>query len=243
MKESYEQRTKIKIPRRTYTLIRIDGKAFHTLTKKIKSEKPFDTKLMDTMDATALHLCNNIQGAQLAYVQSDEISILLTDFETIDTEAWFDGNVQKMASVSASLATSAFNRAGGYDVDANFDSRVWQIPDAVEVVNYFVWRWQDWERNSIQMLARSLYSHKELHKKNVNELHDLIHAKGQNWADLSKSLKNGRLVVRKPTMVAVGDGTHGSVERNKCVLEPMYNLKDAGEKNAFKALIPFPGYE
>ena len=105
--KDYEQRTRIKLPRRTNTIIRMDGKAFHTYTKGL--DRPFDENLMYDMNATTQFLCENIQGAKIGYVQSDEISILLTDFDKLTTDAWFDYNVQKMVSVSASLATGKFN--------------------------------------------------------------------------------------------------------------------------------------
>jgi tRNA(His) 5'-end guanylyltransferase len=108
MKENYENRTRISLPRRSYTVIRIDGKAFHTYTKGLN--RPFDRRLIEDMNATAAYLCKNIMGAKLAYVQSDEISIVITDFEDISTQAWFDNNLQKMCSVAASMATSEFNR-------------------------------------------------------------------------------------------------------------------------------------
>ena len=91
MKEFYEMRTRTYLPRRTYTIIRIDGKAFHTYTRGLK--KPFDLGLIEDMDETAKYLCKNIQGAKMAFVQSDEISIVLTDFDTLQTDAWFDGEV------------------------------------------------------------------------------------------------------------------------------------------------------
>ena len=105
--KGYENITRYHLPRRTYSMLRIDGKAFKTFTRGLK--KPFDDGFINDMDETACFLCKNIQGAKFAFVQSDEISILLTDFETIQTDAWFDGNVQKMASVSASIATAQFN--------------------------------------------------------------------------------------------------------------------------------------
>ena len=108
MKGQYEDRTRYSLPRRTYTIIRLDGKAFHTFTRNMK--RPYDENLMKIMDETAKFLCEEIQGAQFAYTQSDEISLLLTDFEKITTDAWFDGNIQKMVSVAASLATQEFNR-------------------------------------------------------------------------------------------------------------------------------------
>ena len=99
IKENYENRTRIYLPRRTYTVIRIDGKSFGTYAKGLT--RPFDQGLIEDMDETACYLCKNIQGAKFGFVQSDEISILLTDFDTFTTDAWFDGNIQKIVSVAA----------------------------------------------------------------------------------------------------------------------------------------------
>lgn len=201
MKEQYEQRTRYFLPRRTYTIIRLDGKAFHTFTRGM--DRPYDKDLMNLMDFTSQYLLENIQGAQFAYVQSDEISILLTDFDKTTTQAWFNGNIQKITSVSASLATMRFNQllSDLQDDDrfkgksALFDSRVFTIPDRTEVENYFIWRQQDAVRNSIQMLAQSLYSHKELHGKNQSQLQDMIHEKGDNWNNKTIREKRGGLFV------------------------------------------------
>jgi len=107
MKTYYEKRTQTFLPRRSYSILRLDGKAFHTYTRGLN--RPFDNDFMNHMDETAKYLCANISGAQFAFVQSDEISILVTDFKKLTTQAWFDNNVQKMVSVSASLATAKFN--------------------------------------------------------------------------------------------------------------------------------------
>jgi tRNA(His) guanylyltransferase len=214
MKENYENRSRFFLPRRTNTIIRIDGKAFHTYTRGMN--RPFDDGFIEDMDKTAIYLCKNIQGAKFAYVQSDEISILLTDYDKITTDAWFDNNVQKMASVSASMATRAFNEArlerlrclAGTIWDykstemvqkmkwAEFDSRVFQIPEWHEVENYFIWRQQDCVRNSIQSVAQSLYSHKELNGKNTNEMQEMIFQKGINWNDYDPKYKRGRAIVK-----------------------------------------------
>ncbi len=184
MKDFYEDRTRFKLARRTNTIIRIDGKAFHTYTKGL--ERPFDLGFMEDMNKTTEYLCQNIQGAKFGYVQSDEISILITDYDDISTHAWFDGNLQKMASIAASLATAEFNRlrlirkmnttvaTAGSILEqfkhAMFDARVFQIPYQEEVLNYFIWRQQDATRNSISSVAQSLYSTKELHGKKTNEM-------------------------------------------------------------------------
>lgn len=201
MKANYEDRTRISLPRRSYTIIRIDGKAFHTYTKGL--ERPFDDGLIEDMDLTAAYLCKNIMGAKFAFVQSDEISILLTDFEDIGTQSWFDSNLQKMCSVSAAQATRAFNEARikrlGIDKMkwAEFDSRVFQIPQKAEVENYFIWRQQDTTRNSISSVAQSLYSHKELNGKSVDDQQELIFQKGINWNNYAPKYKRGRMIVRE----------------------------------------------
>lgn len=198
MKRQYEDRTRVLLPRRTYTIIRVDGKAFHTFTHHC--DKPYDVKLVAAMNEAALALCAGAQGARLAYVQSDEISVLLTDFDKPKTEAWFDGNLQKIVSVSASIATAAFNAWNSdWDVTskAHFDARAFTIPDPVEVENYFIWRQQDAVRNSIQSTAQSLFSHQRLQGLNSNQLQELMFAEtGLNWNDLPTEQKRGRVVRR-----------------------------------------------
>ncbi len=195
MKEQYENRTQTSLPRRTYTIIRLDGKAFHTYTRHC--QRPYDSDLMAAMDASAKQTCADMMGAQFAYVQSDEVSTLLTDFYSPQTEAWFDGKVQKIVSVAASAMTAYFNQAmntGAGDLPAMFDARVFTIPDHVEVENYFIWRQQDAIRNSLQMLCQSHFSHKELNGKSNEEQHEMLHSVGVNWADQPDRCKRGALV-------------------------------------------------
>lgn len=202
MKENYEDRARILLPRRTYTVIRLDGKAFHTFTKNFK--RPFDENLIRMMNQTAIALCEEIQGAKFAYTQSDEISLLLTDFDNQKTSAWFDGNVQKIASVSASIATTAFNyeflksnQVESRKKLACFDSRVFTIPQAVEVENYFIWRQQDCTRNSVSMMAQSVCSHKKLQHVKQAGLQDITHEAGINWNDYPAYLKRGRVIIKE----------------------------------------------
>lgn len=229
MKE-YESVFKNRLVRRTYTMIRIDGKAFHTYTKGL--ERPFDEGLISDMDDTAKFLCQNIQGAKGAFVQSDEISILITDFDKLETSAWFDNNVQKMVSVSASMATAKFNQLrmlrkskeerdhslatiaevawdrntlSSENIDkfklAMFDSRVFQLPTKTEVANYFIWRQQDTVRNSISSVGQSMFSHKELFGKSSNEVQEMMFQKnGTNWNDFDAKLKRGRMIVKQSYM-------------------------------------------
>ena len=212
IKGFYEDRTRFLLPRRTYTILRIDGKAFHTYTRDLK--QPFDDGLIEDMDATACYLCKNIQGSKFAFVQSDEISILMTDFDIIGTDAWFDGNIQKIVSVAAGLATAEFNRLrllrgcnnNGGDIDesalknmkfATFDARVFTIPANYEVENYMIWRQKDATRNSISSVARSLYSQKEVDGKNSDQKQEMIFQKGINWNDYPPMFKRGRFIQKE----------------------------------------------
>ena len=259
IKENYENRTRYYLPRRTYTILRIDGKAFHTYTKNLK--KPFDEGLVDDFDNSVKTILPELQGAQFAYVQSDEASILLTDFSTPNACAWFDGNIQKIVSVAASLMTMQFN---GFRVTremkewfntrgerniklAAFDARVFTIPDWIEVYNYFVWRNQDAARNSVQMVARSLYSHKECNNKSCAELQEMIYQKGINWANYNEGLKNGRLIIKEKyyapdtsklakDIKAQTDTIKPVVERSRWSIVPAYIFTQ--RPSFLQALIP-----
>jgi len=206
MKTRYEDRTRYFLPRRTYTIIRLDGKAFHTYTRSMK--KPFDRDFMLVMDMTACTLCEEIDGVQFAFVQSDEISLLVTDFTRPTTEAWLDGNIQKIVSISSSIASARFNYLvyryrknlikGTRPRLAYFDSRVFTIPDPIEVENYFIWRQKDWTRNSINAVAQSHYSHKQLKGKNQAEVQEMIFKKGDNWNNYPIDEKRGRIIKKQP---------------------------------------------
>jgi tRNA(His) 5'-end guanylyltransferase len=108
MKIFYEGIPKTKLMRRTPVMIRIDGKAFHTFTRGFN--KPFDEVLMKAMQETMKYLCENIQGCVFGYTQSDEITLVLVDYQTLTTSAWFDYEVQKLSSIAASMATMVFNK-------------------------------------------------------------------------------------------------------------------------------------
>lgn len=207
--KDYEMRSSFYLPRRTYAIIRLDGKAFHTFTKGFK--RPFDEDLINMMDNTAKHLCEQIQGVKLAYVQSDEITLVLTDFDDVKTQAWFGNNIQKMCSISAALATAEFNYLYDSYLSSNalfstksskkslpvFDSRVFCIPEQEEVKNCLIWRQEDATKNSITSVALSYYSAKEIHGKNSNEKQEMIFQKGLNWNNLPVGQKRGRLIIKQ----------------------------------------------
>lgn len=224
MKERYENISRSYLTRRVPVVIRIDGKAFHTFTKGMK--KPFDSILMKTMQQTMQNLCANIQGCVFGYTQSDEITLVLTDYATITTDAWFGYNIQKMCSVAASMATLEFNRnfvetaefaLQYYDTVANaeaaalfdysvyerkfnkamFDARVFSVPKD-EVCNCLIWRQQDATRNSIEAVGQAYFSANQLHKKTTNMIQEMLwQVHGINWNDFPVDCKRGSCCYRQ----------------------------------------------
>lgn len=190
----YERTTLTVLPRRSFTVLRVDGKAFHSYLRG--AERPFDAAFMADMDTVAVALCQEISGTVLAYTQSDEISLVACDFTGVHTEPWFAGEVQKWCSVAASAATAALNdRRPGR---ALFDARVFTLPDPVEVANYLIWRQRDAVRNSISMAAQVHFSHKRLHGLNTDQMQELLWSeKGVNWSTYPDGFKRGRMVLRE----------------------------------------------
>jgi tRNA(His) guanylyltransferase len=169
--KGYEHATRTYLPKRTYTVIRVDGKSFGSFTRGL--DKPFDYKLIEAMGETTRRLCQEISGCVMGYVQSDEISLLLTDFEKEETQPWFGGNLQKIVSVSAAMATATFNSVYKHpssDTLALFDARVFTLEDHVEAANCFLWRQQDAIRNAVSMIGQATFSHRELQNVSTRAL-------------------------------------------------------------------------
>ena len=202
MKE-YEKRNQYYLQKRTPVAIRVDGRSFHTFTKGF--QRPFDDVLIKTMQETAKYMCENIQGAKLAYVQSDEITIILTDYDTLETDCWFNYRTDKLCSIAASMATMIFNKifkekvenfieeGGAFSLaQLNYNQMKMEpylkaiekgaMFDArcfnipkEEVTNLIYWRQLDATRNSIQMVGQANFSHKELQNKSCNDIQDMLH--------------------------------------------------------------------
>lgn len=194
IKRYYEDALRVQVPRQTHLVLRIDGRAFHQFTRNL--ERPYSRKLADAMDESALALCQEMMGCRFAYGQSDEYSFLLTDNDSEKSPMWFDGNLQKIVSVAASVFTAAFAREFPSPKPASFDCRALVIALASEVEKYFDWRQLDASANSLNMLASAHYSHKELLGKTEREKHDMLHTKGINWAKQPADFKRGRAVRR-----------------------------------------------
>lgn len=216
--KGYETVPKNILMRRVPVAIRIDGKAFHTFTRGF--DKPFDKVLVKSMQQTMQYLCENIQGCVFGYTQSDEITLILIDYQTFETSAWFDYEVQKLCSISASMATMAFNKffkknvtACYYeeielsfedyskyyatlnqaaDKGAVFDARCFNVTKE-EVCNLLYWRQLDAIRNSIQMVGQANFSHKQLDHKSCEMIKEMLQEKEntKNWEDYAIHLQRG----------------------------------------------------
>ena len=189
--KAYEKCWDLTVPRRLPLIIRVDGRAFHSL----KLEKPFDTDFFNTMCSVAVYLCQEIQGSVFAYLQSDEISVVARDDVRLNSEPWVGKRLSKINSLSAALATSMFNhRADGlasrYGI-RHFDSRAFCVPDLIEVINYMVWRQQDATRNSISMMAHAKFSHKSLQGVSSNGMLDRLREAGEPWEEIKTHFKRG----------------------------------------------------
>lgn len=263
MKE-YEAVSKNHLMRRTPVIIRLDGKAFHTFTRGL--DKPFDSDFVTMMQQTMLHLCENIQGCVLGYTQSDEITLVLVDYQNRDSCAWFDNQVQKIASISASMATLYFNRelsemlrdleedlaAANYSLSqahmyetnskkydkwydkeyrALFDSRVFNLPQ-YEVINNLIWRQQDATRNSINSVAQSLFSHKELQGISSKDLQNkMLIERDVNWNDYPTHLKRGCCAIKDSEGKWVLDINIPIFTEDRDYIDRLVFLED-GEENA-----------
>lgn len=199
----------------TPKVIRLDGKAFHTFTKGC--EQPYDWSIMSAMAAGAIAVMKEIGGsARLAYIQSDECSIVINDKPRIESSPWFDNNLVKMATVSASIMSVNFSKTfhdsrimnvkEGIDPStipfkpAYFDARVFQVPNVWEMNNAILWRQFDAIKNSKSQYARHYFSQKQVHEKNGDQKVTMMKEQhGFDWNTAPTWTKRG-IVIRRGTM-------------------------------------------
>lgn len=200
MKE-YEKVNTTYLTKRMPILIRVDGKAFHTYTKGM--EKPFDKDLAFAMQETAKYLCKTMTGCKLAYTQSDEITLLLINYNPFKfgTETYYNNNKTKIETIAASKATVGFNQVMSklYPEKewAEFDARAWTIPKE-EVANAFIWRQLDATKNSIAMVAQAHFHQNKLNNLNGKQLQEKLWQEKQiNWSKLPIWQKRGVAIIKK----------------------------------------------
>ena len=214
--KKYEAVSKTTLMTRTPVVIRVDGKAFHTFTKQLN--KPFDNLFINAMIQTMETMCADMQNCIFGYTQSDEITFILKDYEYLNTAAWFDYEVQKLCSVSASMATFYFNKffkenanriiynnsTNDYslalekciEMPAMFDARCFNLPKE-EVINLIYWRQLDAVRNSIQACGQAVFSHKQLMYKSCEDIKQMLQNEGHSWDNLPIFKQRGTCCIRE----------------------------------------------
>jgi tRNA(His) 5'-end guanylyltransferase len=191
--KQYESVFHSQLPKRIPVICRIDGRSFHAVSRK-RFGKSWNMEFVEMMIETVKHVQKDMQGCDFVYSQSDEASFLLVDYRTIRTNSWFDYDVQKLTSISASLASAKFSQLYGKPV--SFDGRVFSIPADGEVVNYFIWRSQDCLRNAVQMAGQEHFSPKQLHGKSCNDIQEMLFQEhGINFNDYPTIRKRGFCIV------------------------------------------------
>lgn len=242
-------------------LVMLDGKNFSTLIKN-NFKKPFDDAFINMMNQTAKFLCNNVQGVKFAYVQSDEISLLITDYDTPETDILFGGRICKIQSILAALATSEFNRQFIlhtiskkldwdrslwneaidiiYDMKmAQFDCKVWTVPNQNEAFAWFLYRQLDCVKNSKQQTAQAYLPHKQLVGHNADEqIQMVLEQKGIDWNSFIPDYKFGRFIYKvetTETKIVPEVGCVGPITftRNKFTVLPALDLTTEYGKDKF----------
>ena len=221
----YEEPTSLRLQIKTPVVIRVDGRSFHTYTKD--AQKPYDELIQGAMQAATWALCSEAMGAVIGFQQSDEITVILQDWQNYESEQWFGGNVQKIAMSAAVIVTNAFNSYPGI-VDtfgqASFDGRVHNIPHH-EIVNHLIWRQQDTLRNSVSTLAQNNFSHKQLQGKSCDEMKAMLLDRGVDWEKYLPTFVRHGFVVRKQYVQFEGAGPleHGVSSWVKDFNAPLFN--------------------
>lgn len=198
-----------------YIMVMLDGRSF---SKKIKNnfKRPFDETFIKLMNETAKYVCEKVSGCKLAYVQSDEINLVL--YDDFEKDPFFGNRLCKLQSIIASIATSKFNQLaiiealkdnncskdGVINMIANsslyeFDCKVWNVPNVNDAFAGILYRQNDCVRNSKEAVAQNYFSHKTLHGKKTEEQIELVKEFfGVNWYNyFTRGEQYGRLIIRR----------------------------------------------
>lgn len=219
--KAYESVTDYLLTDQVPTVIRLDGRAFHTLARKLKLERPMDERFHRAMVATTEHLCEEITNARLGYTQSDEISILVYPKYT-SSQPYFGNRLCKIVSVLSGVASVTLYKklmAAGFhlsEVVPSFDARAFPMPTH-DVPNIFLWRLRDAIKNSISAFAETYFSSRDLENVNTTERAKLLLEKGVDWKQQESWKKHGTLLTRKVKKVTGMFGPPGR-EVEKTVL-------------------------
>ena len=265
----YRGLTDYKLMPKSYVLVFLDGRSFsHNI--KNKFEKPFDDRFINAMNETAKYLCQNVSGCKMAYTQSDEISLVITDFDETNTESFFGFRLTKMLSIIAALATAKFNQimtdyrlAEMADCPASagdilqmcrdtvtdgplyqFDCKCWNVPTYNDVFAWFLYRQIDCIRNSKQQTAQTWLSHKQLEHLDTDKQIELLEAeKGISWESFDDGKKYGRFIYKEQFELPVENKQPNMNEtyiRNVWMVHDAFKLTDEDGKERFDGLNIIP---
>jgi tRNA(His) 5'-end guanylyltransferase len=251
----YRSLTDYKLVPNSYVIVMVDGRSFSSLVKN-KFQKPFDDNFINMMNATAAYLCENIQGCKFAYVQSDEISLVLTDFDTPTTDSFFGNRLTKMLSIIASLATAKFNQMmlkyrmeNGMGINPGdiidntplyqFDCKCWNVPSFNDVFAWFLYRQIDCVKNSKQQTAQTYLPHKQLVGKDTDsQIELLLNEKGIDWNTFTDEKKYGRFLWKE--LLTLTTDTGEEYLRHKWTVHPAFLLTGIDGRDKFCELNVIP---
>lgn len=251
----YQKQRDYVLDTNNFILVHIDGRSFSKMVKN-KFEKPFSVNFVNMMDTTASYLCEKIQGVQLAYVQSDEITLLLNK-KTPESEIFFNGRLCKMQSIISSLATGKFNQLmtlwylknqvteyNTLDLISNmplyqFDCKVWEVPSYDEVIAWFLFRNIDCIRNSKQQTAQTYISHNILKNKTADDQIKYLYEKeGIDWNKFDDNVKYGRLITKEYVeCTRLENDKTINFTRGKWVIKNGFDLTLSENRDKFKTFI------
>lgn len=177
-----------------FMVVRVDGRAFHSYTRGLP--RPFDTTLMDDLDAATVALLGDMSATAVAFTQSDEISVVAAPTANPGFAHWFGGRTDKVASIAASVVTATFNQRRPGRL-AHFDGRVFGLDTAAEVTDYLEWRAADARRNAISMLTQDQFTHRELHGRSTRARVEMLATVGVNLDLVHPGFRLGRLFLRE----------------------------------------------
>lgn len=251
---SYQEKSNYFLDTDKWIIVHVDGRSF---SKKIKNrfEKPFDETFINAMNETAVYLCENIEGARMAYVQSDEISLLIHK-KTEKSDIFFNGRLCKLQSIIASLATCKFNKLmlsskiiqnlykdDGYKISDmykdvveqdlyQFDCKAWNVDNQNDAIAWILYRNIDCVRNSKQQSAQTYLSHSQLCNKNTDEQISMLkELKGIDWETYDIGVKYGRIICKEEVACF---SENGNTLREKFVIKPGCDLTK--EENRLKLI-------
>lgn len=261
--EYYRNLNDTRLVPNSYVMVMCDGRAF---SKGIKTrfKKPFDEDFIQIMNETAEYICANVQGCKMAYTQSDEISIIITDFEDINSDSFFGFRNCKLLSIISSLATAKFNQLmtkylfnkrfdkyQEFSIDEisnfidninlyQFDCKCWNIPSYNDVFSWFLYRQIDCVRNSKQQAAQTYLSHKELLGNDTDsQIKMLKEKKGIDWhSDYNDGMKYGRFIYKEKEHFI--SAKYGEYDRSIWKSHFAFPLMEEGGKQRFINLNVIP---